>query len=498
MGIIDVLRSGFMPGEQGGMPDGGYGAGGVYNNPQQVPAGTYGSRAAKLKRMREMADLLRQQSGEAPADKFMPGWTSALTGASMSPRLVAGGNDVGTNILRGLGGVAAAYGNKQVDQEEGLLDQQARNEAQSAMRNIPSMVGKRTVEQVVPGEEVPVEQSAPQSVPTSPYGTSESLPSTPGTMLPQARAKMTRAPDTVKQVEEQYALSPEEYSQNLNSYLGTLDPTNPHLATTRESVLKQALDMPEKIMMQQQKAEDAAAAATEKYAVQKELAQQRHEERMAQLASQEQRDRERNDFLVAQHNSKMQHDREMAAIYKMTASQQYDLRNAALSAKDTAAQQKIDAATEKQAEAKQNISSLLDNAETQVDILDKGEGIPSDKNRSGTNVKAWVSNTGLGQTVGKVFATKNQDARNNLAQIASYLLLELKNAKNLSASQMNSNMELQRYLAAVAGGEQFSAQSLRDNIKRTRELLTASSSNQPDTGGGEEWVRGADGKLIRK
>jgi hypothetical protein len=317
-------------------------------------------------------------------------------------------------------------------------------------------------------------------------------------MLPQARAQMTRTPDSIKQVKEQYALSPEEYSQNLNSYLGTLDPTNPHLATVREHVLKQALDMPEKIMTQRQKAEDAIAAANEKYEVQRELAKQRHDERMAQLASQEQRDREHHDFLVAQHNSKMEFDRQMAELYKLTAGQQYGLRQDAIAARGADAQAKADEKVQKEAEGKENIGRLLTDAETQVDILDRGEGIPSNSNRPMTNVKAWATNTGLGQTVGKVFATKNQDARNNLAQLASYLVLELKNAKGLSASQMNSNMELQRYLTAVAGGEQFSAQSLRDNIKRTRQLLTENGGGSGGAGATEEWVRGPDGKLIRK
>jgi hypothetical protein len=82
-----------------------------------------------------------------------------------------------------------------------------------------------------------------------------------------------------------------------------------------------------------------------------------------------------------------------------------------------------------------------------------------------------LSNTDVGQIGGKMFGTTNQDHRNALEQIASYLVLELKNAKGLSASQMNSNMELQRYLTAVAGGKQFSADALKENIRRSRELL---------------------------
>jgi hypothetical protein len=232
-----------------------------------------------------------------------------------------------------LGGVAAAYQNRDVDQQQGELDQQARDEAQKAMQGLPSMMGKRTVDQVVPGEEVPVDQPAPQSVPTSPYGTSESLPSAPGTMLPQARAQMTRTPDTIKQVQENYALSPEEYSQNLTSYLGTLDPTNPHLATVREHVLKQALDMPEKVMAQQQKSEDAMAIAKERFAEQQRAAAERYAFQREKLQSDEERHNLDREWKTAQHNSQMEFNRWMAQNFKIPAGKQIELAEKKISGK---------------------------------------------------------------------------------------------------------------------------------------------------------------------
>jgi hypothetical protein len=53
----------------------------------------------------------------------------------------------------------------------------------------------------------------------------------------------------------------------------------------------------------------------------------------------------------------------------------------------------------------------------------------------------------------------------------------LKNVKGLGASQMNSNMELQRYLTAVAGGQNYDAQSLRDVVRRARDMLGSGSGD---------------------
>jgi hypothetical protein len=73
--------------------------------------------------------------------------------------------------------------------------------------------------------------------------------------------------------------------------------------------------------------------------------------------------------------------------------------------------------------------------------------------------------------------TTNQKARNNIESLATNLVLELKNVKGLGASQMNSNMELQRYLTAVAGGQNYDAQSLRDVVRRARDMLGSGSGD---------------------
>ena len=89
--------------------------------------------------------------------------------------------------------------------------------------------------------------------------------------------------------------------------------------------------------------------------------------------------------------------------------------------------------------------------------------------------------------LGKVGGTANQNARNNIESLATNLVLELKNVKGLGASQMNSNMELQRYLTAVAGGNNYDAKSMKDVVRRARDMLGAGGG---EGGGG----RGASGE----
>jgi len=436
MDLATLLRSAFMPGEAGGMPDGGYGS--STGSGQQMP-GTYGSRASQLKRQRELADLLREQASEKTKDNYVPGWTSALTGAGMSPQLVGGGNDAALNIMKGLGGVAAGYQNRKLDEQAAVLDQQAKDEAQRAAMGLPSMTGTRTVEQTVPGEGVPVEQAAPAVVPTSPYGTSESLPSTPGTMLPQARAQMTRTPDTVKQVQEQYALSPEEYSTNLSKFGATLDPTNPYTSDLRGAVLKQALSMPEKIMESRDRAASLAEIAKEKYENQRAIAQQQHEARMATLQSQEERAREMMSFRVAQHNSDIEFKRQMAQMNAGFKQQGLDIQREGLAGRLADKQAKADEKVKEKELAQEGVDRQLENVQkTAGKLIDVNTGAAKEGLHKGTGVyNAMLPNALVGQ--------KSNEARKDLKTLQNQMtMISLADAKK-AAGQSFGSMQVQEW-----------------------------------------------------
>jgi hypothetical protein len=169
---------------------------------------------------------------------------------------------------------------------------------------------------------------------------------------------------------------------------------------------------------------------------------------------------------------------------------------------ETPAQAKARLAKENATKAKERSDSLLNEMETNIDILDTNAGITNPDRSALRNAVSWAQNTGAGQVLGKVGGTTNQNARNNIESLATNLVLELKNIMGLGASQMNSNMELQRYLTAVAGGNNYDAKSLKDVVRRARDMLGTAPSGGGDGGevrsfGGKNYTLkpGADPKL---
>jgi hypothetical protein len=173
------------------------------------------------------------------------------------------------------------------------------------------------------------------------------------------------------------------------------------------------------------------------------------------------------------------------ALYRLTAEQQARLRQSQIDAtaanqqaRTDAAKAKVDEGKAKVEEGKARSADLLDQLETNISILDNNKGITSTKRGVLDNAVSWAQNTGPGQVLGKMGGTTNQSARNNIESLATNLVLELKNVKGLGASQMNSNMELQRYLTAVAGGNNYDAEALREVVKNARGMLGGGASEQ--------------------
>lgn len=119
---------------------------------------------------------------------------------------------------------------------------------------------------------------------------------------------------------------------------------------------------------------------------------------------------------------------------------------------------------------------LIDNMEKSVDELNRLSGITNTDKSSGENVLAYVGNTGVGQTFGRMTGTKEQTLRDNLATDRRNLLAELKNVKNLPASMMNSNMELQNFLSSLGDGP-VSYQTQKHIIEKAREIFGAGRPN---------------------
>lgn len=74
----------------------------------------------------------------------------------------------------------------------------------------------------------------------------------------------------------------------------------------------------------------------------------------------------------------------------------------------------------------------------------------TDTNRGGlANIQAGLASSGVGQASGRLFGTKDQSLRNQIAQSRPLLLQAIKQATGMSAKQMDSNVELKMYLAAA-------------------------------------------------
>ena len=437
--------------------------------------GTYGSNALKIKRALEYADMLRKQGQEPVAAGYlMPGGSGPL-GPVPGRYIPESKWDMVGNVLKSAMG---GYQANQAEQEQAALDAKAQREASEAVLGLPTMMKTIKEKTVTPGEAVPVEQAAPTQVPNSPFGTTEAGPVTPGTALPGAMAQFKPGEDVVTESERQVPKSIEEYAADQSRFAAGLDPTNPHLAPIREYALKKSMDMPEKVFEMREKAQAAKESLDAQLEAKKEQFQKEYELRIQNAQNQQELRAAQLDLQRQIAAANQQHQQatlqlqEQLGVGNLGIRQgMLELQRQGLDIKRDQAVQKTQEKIDKVQQGKENITSLLNDMEGHVDALNVGGGVPSSQQGALPNAKAWLSNTDVGQGAGKMFGTTNQDHRNSLEQIASYLVLELKNAKGLSASQMNSNMELQRYLTAVAGGKQFSAESLKENIRRSRELL---------------------------
>ena len=98
---------------------------------------------------------------------------------------------------------------------------------------------------------------------------------------------------------------------------------------------------------------------------------------------------------------------------------------------------------------RETVNSLVLQLKDQYDLLSKNSGITDPSKGPIDNVMAGVASSGVGQTVGRMFGTNNQSARNTISQQRPLLLNAIKQATGMSAKQMDSNAELKLYLSAA-------------------------------------------------
>jgi hypothetical protein len=113
--------------------------------------------------------------------------------------------------------------------------------------------------------------------------------------------------------------------------------------------------------------------------------------------------------------------------------------------KQEKAQEKADTKTQ----AKQQLSDIVGQLKTSYDTLLEGGGITSTGAGGRENLGAKMGTSPVGQFMGSALGTKNQEQRQVIEQTRPLLLNLIKEATGMSASQMNSNAEMQMYLKAA-------------------------------------------------
>lgn len=81
--------------------------------------------------------------------------------------------------------------------------------------------------------------------------------------------------------------------------------------------------------------------------------------------------------------------------------------------------------------------------------LETGGGITNTDADGMSNLGAAISSSAVGQSVGKMFGTQNQSARNDIAMTRPALLASLMKATGMSAKQLDSNVELKLWMATA-------------------------------------------------
>jgi hypothetical protein len=141
---------------------------------------------------------------------------------------------------------------------------------------------------------------------------------------------------------------------------------------------------------------------------------------------------------------------------------------------------------EKIAEGKEGLADTVEVAKTLVkDLFEKG-GMTSTSKGPLSNLITSLGTGTVGQVGGRVFGTANQAKRDELNSVRLQLFNSVKEATGMSASQLNSNVELKTWLSSLGGADMTKEanEAILNNIsnrflKGMPNAPTAPSSNVP-------------------
>ena len=141
-------------------------------------------------------------------------------------------------------------------------------------------------------------------------------------------------------------------------------------------------------------------------------------------------------------------------------------------------------AVEKAAEGKASLGETLGVASRLVDDLGKAGGMSSTASSGLSNLLTKLQTSGTGQYLGQTFGTENQKNRDVLASTRLQLFNDVKTATGMSASQLNSNVELQTWLNSLgsSGMTKEANQDILNNIsnKYLKKSITKAAGTKDD------------------
>lgn len=120
-------------------------------------------------------------------------------------------------------------------------------------------------------------------------------------------------------------------------------------------------------------------------------------------------------------------------------------------------------------EAKQQLTDILDTTSSLVDQIAAEGGMPSTSKSGLANLKASTSASSLGQFAGKVVGSETQAKRDQVESLRLQLLNAIAASTGMTASRLNSNVELQLALKSLGapGMTKEANQAIINNLRKT-------------------------------
>lgn len=112
-------------------------------------------------------------------------------------------------------------------------------------------------------------------------------------------------------------------------------------------------------------------------------------------------------------------------------------------------------------EGKQSVNGVLNTLYSEYNNLVKSGGITDTRKSAEDNIAARTGASGLGQLTGSYTGSESQSFRDTIEQTRPLLLTAIMKATGLSATQLNSNVELQTYLKTATDPKV----SIQSNVK---------------------------------